>query len=161
MGRPAARLPTGLSMSSITAHRNIGNLECGIRNGRHEFQIPNSKFLIAKRSFRTAAAAMCVVVFGAIHMSAQTKYDLLLKGGHVIDAKNNISAVRDVAIAGGKIAAVGANINAADALKVVDASGLYVTPGLVDIHVHVYAGTGDRGSAGRRHNPESGCCPPR
>jgi dihydroorotase len=92
------------------------------------------------------AAAVCVVVSTAAHVSAQQKYDFLLKGGHVIDARNNISAVRDVAIADGKVAAVAANIAAADALKVVDASGLYVTPGLVDIHVHVYAGTGERGS---------------
>jgi dihydroorotase len=79
-------------------------------------------------------------------ISAQQKYDLLLKGGHVIDPRNRISAVRDVAIADGKIALVSANIDPAEAFKVVDASGLYVTPGLVDIHVHVYAGTGERGS---------------
>ena len=74
------------------------------------------------------------------------KYDLLLQGGHVIDAKNKISAVRDVAIVDGKIGAVAAHINPEDALKVVNVRGLYVTPGLVDIHVHVYAGTGERGS---------------
>jgi dihydroorotase len=74
------------------------------------------------------------------------EYDLLLRGGHVIDAKNRISAVRDVAIAGGKIAAVGANIDAKRAKQVVDVAGLYVTPGLVDIHVHVYTGTGERRS---------------
>jgi dihydroorotase len=73
-------------------------------------------------------------------------YDLLLRGGHVIDAKNNISAVRDVAIKDGKVAAVAARIDPATAFKTVDVSGLYVTPGLVDIHVHVYAGTGERGS---------------
>src|SRR5262245_10054469 len=92
------------------------------------------------------AAGICLVVSSMTHVAAQQKYDLLLKGGHVIDARNNISAVRDVAIAGGKIAAVAASISPADALKVVDASGLYVAPGLVDIHVHVYAGTGERGS---------------
>jgi predicted amidohydrolase len=69
-----------------------------------------------------------------------------LKGGHVIDPRNRISAVRDVAIANGKVAAIAANIAPAEAFKVVDASGYYVTPGLVDIHVHVYAGTGERGS---------------
>lgn len=77
---------------------------------------------------------------------AQPQYDLLIKGGHVIDAKNNISAVRDVAIQDHKIADVAANIRASRAFKVIDASGLYVTPGLVDIHVHVYAGTGQRGA---------------
>jgi dihydroorotase len=75
--------------------------------------------------------------------ASDKKYDLLLRGGHVIDAKNGVSAVRDVAIAGGKIAAVAPKIPVGDALKVVDASGLYVTPGLIDIHVHVYAGTGE------------------
>src|SRR5260370_23293361 len=55
-------------------------------------------------------------------------------------------AVRDVAIRDGKIAAVEARIDAAKAHKVIDAKGLYVTPGLVDIHVHVYAGTGMRGA---------------
>src|SRR3954447_228904 len=72
--------------------------------------------------------------------SAQTDYDLLIKGGHLIDGKNRISAVRDVAIKDGKIAAVAPNIAASRASKTVDASGLYVTPGLVDIHVHVFPG---------------------
>jgi len=98
------------------------------------------------RSRLVQATAIGLAMLAMTRVSAQQKYDLLLKGGHLIDARNNISAVRDVAIADGKVAAVAANINAADALKVVDASGLYVTPGLVDIHVHVYAGTGERGS---------------
>ena len=76
----------------------------------------------------------------------QSQYDLLIKGGHVIDAKNRISAVRDVAIQNHRIAEVAAEIPASKALKVIDAKGLYVTPGLVDIHVHVYAGTGQRGA---------------
>lgn len=70
---------------------------------------------------------------------AQPKYDLLLKSGYVIDAKNGISAVRDVAIAGGHIAAVAENIAAADARKTIDVSSLYVTPGLVDMHEHVFS----------------------
>ena len=74
----------------------------------------------------------------ASFLAAQQQYDLLLKGGHVIDAKNQIDAARDVAIAGGRIARVAAGINPAEARKVVDVSGLYVTPGLVDIHVHVF-----------------------
>ena len=78
--------------------------------------------------------------------AAGPKYDLLLRGGHVIDARNKLSAVRDVAIANGKIAAVDAKLNPADALKTVDVSDLYVTPGLIDIHAHTYAGTGERGS---------------
>src|SRR4051812_26089471 len=73
-------------------------------------------------------------------------YDLLLQGGRVVDAKNSINAVRDVAIKDGKIAAVAQRIDPAMAVKTVNAAGLYVTPGLIDIHVHVYAGTGERGS---------------
>src|SRR5687767_1514985 len=69
-------------------------------------------------------------------------YDLVLKGGHLIDPKNKISGRRDVAIKDGKIAAVQANITPAKDVKVIDVSGMYVTPGLVDLHVHVYAGTG-------------------
>jgi dihydroorotase len=76
----------------------------------------------------------------------QEQYDLLIKGGHLIDAKNRISAVRDVAIRDHKIAEVAADIPASKALKVIDAKGLYVTPGLVDIHAHVFAGTGQRGA---------------
>ena len=64
-------------------------------------------------------------------------YDLLLKGGHVIDPANNVDAVLDVAISGGKIAVVGKDVPAAQAKKVVDVTGLYVTPGLIDIHYHV------------------------
>jgi dihydroorotase len=83
---------------------------------------------------------------------AQAKYDLLLKGGHVIDAKNQIDAVRDVAISGGKIAAVAANIAASSAAKVVDVSSLYVAPGLVDIHTHVLTMSGLRGSLAEDQN---------
>jgi dihydroorotase len=74
------------------------------------------------------------------------EYDLLLKGGHVVDGKNKINAIRDVAIRDGKIADVAASIDPAKAHKVVNVAGLYVAPGLVDIHVHVYAGTGMRGA---------------
>ena len=55
-------------------------------------------------------------------------YDLLLRGGHVIDAKNHIDAVMDVAIKDGKIAKVAAGLKAADAIKTIDVRGLYVTP---------------------------------
>ena len=67
-----------------------------------------------------------------------TQYELLLKGGHVIDPKNHIDQVMDVAIAAGKIAKVADDIDPATAEKVADVSGFYVTPGLIDIHVHAY-----------------------
>ena len=81
---------------------------------------------------------------------AQTTYDLLLKGGHVIDGRNSIDGVRDVAIKSGRIAAVAPDIPASQAAKTVDARGLYVTPGLVDIHVHVYTGEGTSYARGFR-----------
>jgi dihydroorotase len=90
-----------------------------------------------------AAASLLLLAGGAM---AQTKYDLLLQGGHVIDPRSGTSAVRDVAIADGRIAAIAPKIDPADAFRVVDVSGLYVTPGIVDMHVHVFAGTGEKGS---------------
>ena len=70
---------------------------------------------------------------------AQT-YTLLLKNGHVIDPKNNIDEVTDIAIKDGKIALVAKNIDAGQAIRVVDAKGLFVTPGLVDMHTHNFMG---------------------
>lgn len=72
----------------------------------------------------------------------QPRYDLLLRQGHVIDPANRIDAVMDVAVAGGKIARVAANIPAAQARKVIDVQGLYVTPGLIDLHAHVFGYSG-------------------
>ncbi len=67
--------------------------------------------------------------------------DILIKGGHVIDPKNKIDAKMDVAIADGKILRVAPSISADGAKKVIDATGLYVTPGIIDMHVHVFFGT--------------------
>lgn len=63
-------------------------------------------------------------------------YDLLIKGGHVIDAANDIDAQMDLAIAGRVVAAVEPEILESHARRVVDASGMYVIPGLIDIHAH-------------------------
>ena len=95
---------------------------------------------------RTYSALIGILFVCATSISAQTKYDLLLQGGHVIDAKNHLSANRDVAISNGKIAAVEEHIDPSRALKTVDAKDLYVTPGLIDIHVHVYASPGEKNS---------------
>src|SRR5688572_12694773 len=69
-------------------------------------------------------------------------YDLLLKGGHVIDPANSIDGPRDIAVTAGRIARVAADIPPASAKKVVDAKGLYVTPGLIDLHAHVFGYSG-------------------
>lgn len=76
----------------------------------------------------------------------QPEYDILLKGGHLIDPKNDISGVRDVAILDGKVAAVDESIPASKGFKVIDCAGLYITPGVIDLHVHVFAGTNETSS---------------
>lgn len=81
-------------------------------------------------------------------LAAQPAYHLLLKGAHVIDPKNRISSVRDVAIRDGRIAAVAVDIPAAQAAKTVDISGLYLVPGLIDLHAHVFAGSQGKSLAG-------------
>ena len=90
------------------------------------------------------ARALYVGVLMAGALAAQPAFDLLLKGGHVIDPKNNIDGVMDVAIAAGKIARVARDIPAAQAAKTVSLAGLYVTPGLIDIHAHVYVRCGSK-----------------
>jgi dihydroorotase len=68
------------------------------------------------------------------------KYDLLIRSGHVIDPKNKIDSKMDLAIKDGKIAKVAVAISPDQAVKVIDAEGLIVTPGLIDIHTHVFVG---------------------
>jgi dihydroorotase len=69
---------------------------------------------------------------------AAASYDLLIKGGRVIDPSQKLSGERDVAIANGKIAAVAANIPASQARELFDARGKLVTPGLINVHAHLY-----------------------
>ena len=92
----------------------------------------------AKVIFFVVSMVFTMVLASKISAQPQAAhYDLLLKGGHVIDPANNVDRVADVGISGGKIAAVAESIPASAAGKVVDVSGLYVTPGLIDIHFHV------------------------
>lgn len=67
--------------------------------------------------------------------------DLLIKNGHLVDPRNEIDGPMDVAIKDGKILEIARDISANRAETVVDASGLYVTPGLIDLHVHNFFGT--------------------
>ncbi len=88
-----------------------------------------------------------ILCFQSYHASAQT-YNILIKGGRVIDPKNNIDAIMDVAISApsgarakdGKIVLVAKNIDPKQAKQVIDATGLVVVPGLIDIHSHNFPG---------------------
>jgi dihydroorotase len=82
------------------------------------------------------------LLFPAASYGQKQDIDILIKGGHVIDAKNNIDARMDVAISNGKILKVAKDIPAVGAKKVIDATGLFVTPGLIDLHTHVFVGSG-------------------
>lgn len=99
--------------------------------------------------------AGCLLFFLPAVTHAQD-YDLLIKGGHVIDPKNEIDGIMDIAIKEGKIARVASNIAEDSAEKVVNASGLYVTPGLIDIHSHNYHGT----EPGRAYSNSFSALPP-
>ncbi|HTI94792.1 MAG TPA: amidohydrolase/deacetylase family metallohydrolase [Puia sp.] len=90
--------------------------------------------------FRAAAVILLCLIGTTLNLSAQP-YDLLLKGGHMIDPKNKIDGNMDLAITAGKIAQVAPSIPATNAKKVIDVTGLIVTPGIVDMHVHVFWGT--------------------
>ncbi len=68
------------------------------------------------------------------------EYDILIKDGHVIDPRNGLDAVMDIAIADGEIKEVASGIAESRAEKVIQAGGLYVVPGLIDMHVHVFNG---------------------
>ena len=78
--------------------------------------------------------------FSPIQVGGEGRYSLLLKGGRVIDPAQEISEERDVAISGSKIARVAKNIAESEAKQVLDVRGKIVTPGLIDVHVHVYDG---------------------
>ncbi len=96
-----------------------------------------------KKLLACAALALLTAAASAQPLPA---YDLLLRGGHVIDARNRIDAVMDVAIKDGRIARVAPGLSSGDAIKTIDVRGMVVTPGLIDLHVHVYNGTGEKGS---------------
>src|SRR3982074_1539129 len=93
-----------------------------------------STMMNRRQFFCTAAASAAAVTY--IPNALAATYDLIVKGGRVIDSSLGIDAVRDVAVAGGRIAAVEANIGSEGAPDIIDARGKIVVPGLVDIHTH-------------------------
>lgn len=92
---------------------------------------------LTRGRLRAPLISIPVLLLGA-SAAAQPQYDLLLRGGRVIDPKNGIDARMDVAIRGDRIAAVAPAIDAAAARKTIDVAGLYVTAGAVDIHTHLF-----------------------
>jgi dihydroorotase len=89
-----------------------------------------------RKKFGFLISLLCCTNF----LLSQT-FSIVIKDGHVIDPKNNIDAVMDIAINDGKIVQVAKNIDSRKAIQVVNAKGLYVTPGLIDIHTHNFVGT--------------------
>ena len=97
---------------------------------------------MTQRAFCLRVAVVVGLLLPALSLRAQNpQYELLIRNGHVIDARNGVDGVTDVAIAAGKIARVATSIDPAQAGRVVDATGLFVVPGLIDIHSHVFYGT--------------------
>ncbi|NHE59926.1 amidohydrolase/deacetylase family metallohydrolase [Cyclobacterium sp. GBPx2] len=83
---------------------------------------------------------------------AAQQYDILIKGGHLMDPKNNIDEPMDIAIKGEQVALVQKNISSELAVQVIDASGLHVCPGLVDIHTHNFYGLDPYGQYSNGYN---------
>src|SRR5690348_11892262 len=102
-----------------------GSRSCeGAAHRENMMAVPNERMVMVRAFLALFAAAAPLL--------AQPSYDILIKGGHVIDPKNKLDAAADVAVAGGKIARVAANIPRESARQIIDATGLYVTPGLID-----------------------------
>ena len=97
--------------------------------------------LVLSRTRPLKSVSWLILMFLYTSTAFSQQYDIVVKEGHVIDPKNNISSVMDVAIHDGKIALVSKNIDGRQAKQIVNAKGLYVVPGLIDIHGHVFFGT--------------------
>src|SRR5713101_7571017 len=95
-------------------------------------------FLVGSSSTALGMAAAGVWHPARAAMGPDDKFDLVIKGGEVLDPSQSLRARRDIGIRYGLVEALDADIPAARALRLLDASGKLVTPGLVDLHTHVY-----------------------
>ncbi len=93
--------------------------------------------MVLDTAIKNTISILCYLILVAVQGQ---EVDLLIKNGHVFDPKNNLDTVLDISIGGGKILEVAPDIASENAKKVVDATGLYVCPGLIDIHTHVFVG---------------------
>lgn len=84
---------------------------------------------------------LILTLFVLLNNLTAQQYSIVIKGGHLIDPKNKIDEVMDIAVSNGKVAKIDKNINGKLGKQVVNAQGMYVTPGLIDMHAHVFAGT--------------------
>lgn len=91
--------------------------------------------------FRSIVFLWTMLLFGPVNFSQAQKFDLVLKGGHVIDPKNGINSKMDLGIGNGKIIQISQSIPLNRAKKIINVEGMYVTPGFIDIHVHAFWGT--------------------
>lgn len=94
-----------------------------------------------KGPFISRFTLLILTVFSIVSIAGAQQYAIVIKGGHVIDPKNNINAVMDVAVQDGKIARLAKSIDGDEGRQVINAKGMYVVPGLIDIHGHVFHGT--------------------
>src|SRR5882757_250249 len=129
----------------VTAGSRARTIHMALRNGRTQsphpraqvdvkFQPRGGDAMMNRRQILCATAAGAAL-FARIPDVRAATYDLLIKGGRVVDPSVGLDGVRDVAVAGGRIVAVEANITG-DANETIDVRGKIVSPGLIDIHVH-------------------------
>ena len=105
--------------------------------------LTHNKVTVKRRRHSGASTtAILLAILFLVRVAAAQSYDILLQGGHVIDPANGIDQAMDVAISGDRIARVAPNLPAGQAKKVLNVKGLYVTPGLIDLHAHVYGYSG-------------------
>jgi dihydroorotase len=93
---------------------------------------------VSRRNFLATAGSFALAGPARAAMGPDDKFDLVIKGGDVLDPSQSLRGKRDIGIRYGLVEAVEADIPAARALRVLDASGKLVTPGLIDLHAHVY-----------------------
>jgi len=97
--------------------------------------------MIKRFNFEIKKNTIGLILFFTVLSIQSQEIDILIKNGHVFDARNTIDAIMDVSITDGKIIQVAPSISEEHAKQVIDASGLYVVPGLIDPHTHVFVGS--------------------